>query len=264
MTFKPEAAADEFHQKAVIWTNDPEHQELELHVIGAVYEIVTLEPEGTWTIGRLVDGEQTPFTGVIFSKVQEQFEISGWETSSELVSIETEPLPAEDLESRGARSGYRVNGLIRPEMPVGTFAATLSLQTTIDEGRVIQVPLSATRPGPFSILGKEFTGNNMKLTLGEFPATDGVSATVSLFSSDRRDEPLQFVSTTSDPEYLKVECRPDEDFKAPSRERYILTFTVPPGTPPVRRMDDRLASVHIVTNRPEYSEMRFNVAFWAK
>jgi len=263
MTWKPEEPADEFHQTAQIWTNDPDNQELTLHVKGAVERLFYLLPRGEWQVNRSGDGEEFQFGGVIMSPLVDEFQIVDYKSSSDLLTVEFEPFTEEDLKVDDMKSGYKIQGSITGEAPVGKFRETLTLLTDMADGRKVNIRLSGMFPGPFSILGKDWLGGLMQLNLGDVKASEGKTAKLVMFVT-REDEPIRLEVKEANPAFLQLEIERDESFDVPSREKFLLTFTVPPGSPQGSWQDDDAATIIVGTNRENAPELELGVEMIVK
>lgn len=258
LEWEPTAAEEEFHQMAQIWTNDPENEQLELHVKGQVARMFYLLPDVEWQVNKLADDQPLTFEGMIVSPLTDSFQIVDHSTTSDQIHVEFEPLKAEELAEVNGKSGYRVRGTINGEVPIGKFRETLKVSTDMGGGRDLAVHIAGFFPGPFSILGENWLGSQMKVTLGEVRVSDGKSVTLSMFTK-REDEPMHFNVKDVQPDFLRFEATRDESFTAPTREKYNLTFSVPPGAPQGSWQGDDLASILVSTNRGTAPEFKLFV-----
>ncbi len=263
MTWHPEEPMEEFHQLAQIWTNDPENPELELHVKGAVERLFYLLPRGEWQVNRAGDDEAFQFGGVLMSPLLDEFKIVDYTSSTDALSVEFEPFSEADLEVDKMKCGYKIRGSITGETPVGKFRETLTLVTDMAEGREITISLAGMFPGPFSILGKDWIGSLMQLKLGDVKASEGRTAKLVMFVT-REDEPIQLEVKEANPSFLQLEIERDESFDVPSREKFLLTFTVPPGSPQGSWHGDDAATIIVGTNRKNAPELELGVEMVVK
>lgn len=258
LEWKPEVAAEEFHQMAQIWTNDPENPLLELHVKGAVDRLFYLRPASDWQVNRLNPDDPIEFTGSIVSGIEDEFKIIDYSASTDLIQAEFVPLTPEELEEERVKSGYRVKGTLSGDTPIGKFRETLTMVTDLAENHKVAVHVTGFFPGPFSILGKDWIGSEMLLKLGHIKASEGKSVTLSMFVP-REEEPMQVEVQETDPDFLDMTVVRDESFDVPSRERYLLTFTVPPGSPVGSWQGTNVATISATTNRESAPAFELNV-----
>jgi hypothetical protein len=258
MEWTPVVRAEEFHQMAEIWTNDPEQEKLELHVKGAVEQLALLFPQGEWTLNRIQEEESTQFQGVLCSRLLDEFQITGFESESELLDVKWEPLDEEGLAMNEAKSGYLITGSLNGEMPIGRFNTSLTLMTDMVGGRDFTVKISGVRPGPLSILGKNWLGGEMLLKMGDVKASEGKSMTLSVFA-EPAEKPLEFEIVESNPPVLTLSLKHDESFNAPTKERYLLTIAVPPGAPLGQWSGENEGTMRVRTNRDSFPEIEMYV-----
>ncbi len=257
MSWKPTAVEEEFHQKADIWTNDPENSKVELHVKGAVVELVTISPRGDWALNRIEGGETRKITGFIFSQHLDGFNILGHETSTELVTAEFEPMSDEELEKERAKCGYQIHVTVKGEMAVGKFRATLTMMTDIDGGQDFDIHLWGLRPGPFSILGESWFAKNMLVRIGEVERSQGKTVKLSMFVTPG-EEPIEFETVSTDPPFLDLTFEKDESFDVPAREKYWMIFTVPPDSPVGVWTGERTGTIVVNTNSDAMPQIELN------
>jgi hypothetical protein len=259
LEWKPEEITDAFDKYAEVWTNDPENEKLKLTITGEVRNLVLVKPPAPWTITAVREDGPTTFHGAIASG-EDAFNIVSVESSAEWLTLEYRPFEAGDLEEfgDGMASGYSLTGTIRPEMPVGRFDAKITITTDLKDDYKLEIGVNGTRPGPFSIIGQAWYGREMTVLMKDVKSADGKSVSVSLFT-DREDEPLQFTSVKSEPDTLRVEMQRDETFTSPRKEKYDLTFTILPGSPPGRYANDDRIAVTIETNRESIPRIELSV-----
>jgi hypothetical protein len=264
LEWKPVAPTDAFDKYAEIWTNDPDNEKLRLTITGEVTTLVRVEPPAPWTVSAVREDEPTTFSGVIASG-RDAFEIVAVETTAEWLSVEHRPVEEGELEElgEGMASGYVVTGTIRPEMPVGRFEEKIIIRTDLEaenqEAHELEMVVNGTRPGPFSMIGRSWHGREMTVTMDDVNAAEGKSVTVSMFVPPE-EEPLQFTSVTAQPDIVKVELKRDGTFPSTAnKEKYDLTFTIPPGSRVGRYSQAERISVAIDTNRESLPRIELSV-----
>jgi len=268
LKWTPAAETDSFDKGAVIRTNDPKMPEIRLAAVGRVEQLLVTTPEGTWTIGDVTGRDDVQVAGFIYSGVLEDFKVESIESSNPLLQAEAVPVPEEELQQHKAKSGYKITASLSPGMPVGKFKETLTIKTDIkdnEKASKLEIAVEGTRQGPVQIIptpGVRWNPQSLALDLGQFPASKGASATLSLFvlSPDEKSE-FKFESVDSTVPAVEVSLKPDESAQTGSRRRYELTFSVPPGAPPQAHRAKGAAKVNVKTNHPEAGEMKFFVEF---
>jgi hypothetical protein len=264
LEWRPEGTTDAFDKYAEIWTNDPENEKLRLTITGEVTTLVRVEPPAPWTVNSIRESEPTTFTGAIASG-RDQFEVVSVETTADWLSLEYRPLDVGQLEELGdgMSSGYALSGTIRPEMPVGRFEEKIiirtDLKTETQDAHTLELVVNGTRPGPFSIIGRAWHGREMSVSMENVDAAQGKSVTVSMFTPPA-EEPLQFTSVTSQPDIVQVQLKRDETFPSTAnKEKYDLTFTIPPGSRIGHYSQGQRVSVAIETNRESLPKIELSV-----
>ncbi|MCA9074980.1 MAG: DUF1573 domain-containing protein [Planctomycetaceae bacterium] len=247
LTWEPKSLG-EFHQKAIIHTNDPENKEVELHVKGSVEQLALLSPQGVWMLDRIEENETVEFTGYIMSRHLDTFEVVGYEASSELVTCEFEPISGQVKDRKDVKSGYAVNCKVKGGMPVGRFTASLTINTDMKGGQDFDIQLEGVRPGPFSIIGENWIGSKMLVAMGDVKQAQGKTIKLSMFVS-REDEPLECEVISSDPPFIDFTVEKDESFDVPAREKYWIIFSVPPDAELGSWVGDNAGTIVVKTNR---------------
>lgn len=269
LEWKPTAPTPEFDKGAVVKTNDPKMPEIKLAVVGKVETLVNVMPAGIWNAGEITGDKPVEVSGVVYSRLLDDLEVSADTGDSNMLSAEVHAATPEQLAEQEAKAGFVVKVSILPGMPVGKFEKELVLKTNIDdeEQDEIKVTIAGTRHGPIQILptpGTKWNPEALAIDLGRFPALEGHSGTVSMFVLGlEEDEELTFESVEASPDRVSLNLQRDESFKAEGRQRYTLTFAVPPGTPPETRRGRNAVKVNVSTNHPQAKSMKFYVQFVA-
>lgn len=259
MAWKPLDASTAFDKFAEIWTNDPDNEKLTLRITGVVRDLVQLQPNPPWPVSSVGENEAVTFEGVIASG-EDSFEILSIEPSADWITVESRPLTEEELLkfAGNAISGYVVTGTVEPKMPVGRFEERIVIKTDLTNDYVASIPILGTRPGPFSILGQEWYGNEMTVRMGNVKSADGKSLTLTLFAPSE-DEPIVLTGVESTPDIAQVTLERDDAFPAKVKEKYALTFTLPPGAAVGQYAKENRIKVHLTTNRASIPEINLSI-----
>jgi hypothetical protein len=264
LEWKPVGIAKVFEQAAHVWTNDPDHADLELGVEGSVVTLITRVPEGAWIVGTLAEGQSSTVSGVIASPLVDSFEITGIEKSSDYVDVKYEPLDADALKRVDALSGYALKCTVSPDMPVGTFSERVKVHLSLADASVVEFDVQGGRAGPYQIIGPGWTQERHTLAMGRCPADKGKSTRVSLFVAVPDGVDLKFDEPIVTPPVLKVSLEKDEKFSAGGgRQRYFMTLEAPAGITPGRWSGDTAIKVELSNNHPTVSKAVFKVDFQA-
>ncbi len=268
LEWTPKSADAAFSQQATIATNDPELPTLRLVVSGRVDAVLRIEPEGTWQAGEFSGEAPVTVTGFVYSRILDDFAVTSVTAANPLVSGQAERIAdAEELKRHEAKCGYRIDVTIQPGLPVGRFRENVTIRTDVAEGgrSELTCEIAGTCRGPIQFLptpGVNWDPVRLALDLGQFPAAKGAEASVRLFVSGLKDEELKFEAVDGTVPGVEVSLRRESGGTGGARQRYLMTFRVPPGSPAVHR-NKEAAKIRIRTNHPEAREMNFYVQFVA-
>jgi hypothetical protein len=271
LKWTPAVETETFDKGAVINTNDPKMPEIRLSAVGKVEQLLITAPEGTWTIGDVTGRKDVEVAGYIYSRLLDGFDIESIESSNPLLKAEAIPIAKDELNEQEAKSGYKIKATVSSGMPVGKFKETLTIKTSIkdnEKASKLEIPVEGTRQGPVQLIptpGVRWNPASLSVDLGQFPASEGASAKLSLFVTDPdNEEEFKFESVHATPPAVEVELKPDESLQVGERQRYELTFRVPPGAPPQAHRAKGAVKVDVKTNHPEAREMKFYVEFLSR
>ena len=271
LTWTPAAGQTSIRQSAEIKTNDPLMPMLTLSVGGKLQERVKTVPAELWPVNDILEGHPSESVAYVLSPVIEKFEIKEIENKSDVVKVEYVPMTEAELTEHAAKSGYKVNFKVLPEVAVGSFRLPLTFKTDVKSRKKdgslgdeisVTVDVAGKRTGPISIFGPNFKEEFMAVTLGNFDALKGKKATLNMFVQAEPPGGLKFEEIKLDPKELKVTLEPDP--KSVGRaKRYFLTIEYPPNAPRINRMQDEKhpGVIEVKTNHPSAPQMRFEVLF---
>jgi len=259
LNWKIKAMTEMFRHSASVYTNDPERREIQFTVTGKVDEPYKLQPGSPWEAGEL-SAENAVVKGAIFSAIESKFEITKLSSRQGWANVESAPMTAEQLQEYKAKSGYILTATITPAMPIGPFFEDVSLETTLPNTSTIGFRINGTRPGPLEMFGPSFRPEANALILGEFPAANGKSATISVFARDLETD-LELLGADQEFNSVKVELVKDEKLTGKAK-RYFLKVQIPPGEPQ-DRMRKKAEKINLKFNHPEAQEVRLIVEFLA-
>jgi Protein of unknown function (DUF1573) len=129
-------------KKWTIWTNDPKLPEIAFEVDARVVADVWIEPSGEWRV-RIQGDQDGKLTGKIGSQIEPSFKINSVEPSTRQVKVDYRPLDAKELSHDHLKSGYAINVTVSKEIPLGLFQADIKFRTTLKEGDLIDIRLTA-------------------------------------------------------------------------------------------------------------------------
>jgi len=264
LAWTPTEPADEARQVALLETNDPALPQIRIEAAGRVVPAFSVNPDGSWQLGDLVEGKTTEVAGTIVSAARDHFEIHEIVPSSPLLSASVTPLGREELEHLGARSGYTVHAALAPGLSVGRFQQTLTLHTDLTDGEPIVLVLEGEVPGPIRFLGSRWSAEERMFHLGNFPASEGRKAILSVFIRPFAEGTKPVLTPAgTDVDCLKVSVRRDPSFTGTRQERFEVTIEVPAGSPLTSRIPQTPAHIEFETNVPGQERLTLPVSFVA-
>lgn len=266
LIWKPEVHELEFSKSAAIFTNVPEMQRLDFSVRGQVVPSVNIIPGPNWTAGMVKDDEPVVLEGMIYSLLDEGFEVHRIEASHDWLNVSYTPADTGTLEGMMGLSGYNITCEVLPSCPIGEFLGTLTVFTNQEQQFMdeIVINISGSRTGPFEITGRNWTTSGVgtigELDMGTIAQPDGASFELSLIMTPM-EQLLELTPIASDPEFLQFDMRLDENYPASAKQRYYLTFTVPPNSDLGDWTGENAGSITFRTNIPEREEVTISVVF---
>lgn len=268
LAWTPKVSDEEFRQTATVWTNDPEKKQLELVVHGRVEELLVIRPYLHWDLGMISEGAPTTITGTVHSVILDKFAITGFETSSPLLSAEATPLSADELQELdpAAKCGYRVQAMLEPQMPVGRFRESVTVKTDAKGDNDFPLQIYGSRPGPLQFVkmpGYDWYPEDLAMSFGRFKASEGKKGTILLIVQGMEGQSFEFTDVQADPDFLKLSLEPNDPNNTGARQSYRLTVEVPPGSPPLSRVRKAIGAgaFQIKTNHPQAPEIKLFAEF---
>ncbi|MEX0718094.1 MAG: DUF1573 domain-containing protein [Planctomycetaceae bacterium] len=265
LVWTAEHASPEFRQSAVINVlNDPDRREILLTVRGVVANELDSIPRDEWNVGTIAENRPTTVTGVVYSTVRDSFEILGVTGRSGYLSGEAVPLGDERLGELKAKCGYEIRATLEPEMPGRQFRETLVVRTDLPDREPLELHIVGNRPEPLEFLalaGFTFHSDARAIDLGQFEAKRGKSATLLIFIESESDVEMEVVSR--DPDYLTAYVVENEEYQVKGKKQFRLEVAVPPGSPPLARLQRDSGKVMVKTTHPKLPELKFHVQFVA-
>ena len=265
LEYTPRKVQAEFVQRATIPTNDPETPELKLFIRGRVDDLLAAKPSPRVAFGAFAGEEPEERSFTVMSRMLDEVTVTGTESSSEYLTIETEPLPKTEAEDEGYRSGVRVTVTALPGLPVGQFKEDATIRFDQEEPyHEMLAKITGTRRGPISFLpaarpGQRWMPEALAFDLGTFPAFEGRTGTLQAFV-EGLDEPLELVEVDSSHPYVTLKVRPDETFEGPDgRQKVFFDFVVEPGAPAATHRRKGAVRLKAKTNHPAAENLAFYV-----
>lgn len=276
LEWTPKDATPQFHQKADIWTNDPENLTIALNVVGTVDDYLHMVPDGSWELPVLVDDDPRSIEGRIFSTVLDDFNILSVDTPSDYLSAEWRVLEKDELAQYNAKSGFEVKVTAQPTMAVGKHSDLVTITTDVEEREKLSVSVYTKRPGPVQTLsyvppGESFTHLKWRpsvpsIHLGELRSDEGQVGWFSLLVRGAKDEKLvvediEKVIPNFNADDLEVEVKEDESADFPNSKRLIVTVRIKPGAKKGSHLLKESAKITLKTNIKGLESYKFYVEF---
>jgi len=265
LEWHPLKVNDTFQQRATIKTNDPNRKEVKLYIRGKVQQIVMLQPLNRWNLGAISETEVTTVTGHIYSAILEDFNITKLSVPSESITLSQRPFNEEEKNEYEAKSGYTIQVEVDPNVEVGQFDYPVTIQTDIKDGKTFTVNLSGHRNGPLSVIpppGVTWFEESMGARLPEFSAAEGKKVTFTVYITGLSPtEEMKLENVDAEPDFIKVLLKKDEKHRGKTRQKYVLTFDIPAGSPPQQRLQKNSAKIILHTTHPEMKKIKFFLSF---
>ncbi|MCA9068666.1 MAG: DUF1573 domain-containing protein, partial [Planctomycetaceae bacterium] len=275
LTWNPKAVEPEFSKTADIYTNDCENKVITLLVKGTVQELLSINPVGGWTMHNVERSKPETRTAELYSAVLDEFKLSSVDTSNENVKASFEPISPEELKAMGAKSGYRVTMTLNPkELKHGDIDERITVHTDVEGANEVPFSVKGNFLGPITGLPYRPEGVNTKdmkwrpellhTDLGQFPADKGGEGWYKIVVAEMPEgETFKVDQIESSLEFVSADVKPLPAPPKSTRQYFLVTFKVQPGTPPGTYQRKKSAKVVLRTNHPLAEEIKFYVEFIA-
>lgn len=258
LTWKPKIPRDPFNEDLEFQTNDPATPKFALKLRGHVERMVEMEPE-IWDFGTIGTDKTVEFVGGIWSKTKD-FEILGLDCSHKEMAAESIAMTDEELENRGAKTGYRIRVHVPPlSSPPGPVHETVTVRTNVNKRADYKVAVTGQWPGPYQISGPLWNPRVYCIEFDQFPAAEGKSTRMQLNVTGLKEE-FRFLEVKSDDDAIEVILDRGQE-PSETRQFYSMTVRVKPGAPPSVRAGSTASQVRIKTNHPRTPELVFKVEY---
>ncbi len=239
----------EFRQFAPLMLSDG--QQVRLHVVGKVIKRIVMSPSDKWDLGEMLEPQPKEFQATITSGLLEAFQVESVSNQNPALKVTVAPMTPEKLKQAGLKSGFELNAVLQPIIPIGEFTDTVTINVLDPKPIVMKVDVVALRSGAIQIFGPSWHEPMKALGLGAFDPKTGTSARLNL-STRRVDDELKVVKVKCADPRVSVEIKPDARFKDQPGEfrRYELFVKVAPSNREMvyTHMDPLL--IEIETNQP--------------
>jgi Protein of unknown function (DUF1573) len=255
-----------FRQTATILTNDPLHSRFELTVEGEVTEATGIYPPD-FVFDKIASGDIKSADVDIMAMAQDDLKVSDPTLSntetSKYFDVDVEAVESSDLPSPAAKAGVRVRVTTKRGLRLGRFDQWLSLTTNIPDAEQIKIPIFGRVVGNISIYGRMWNEEQGVLRLGRVKSSAGATAPLTIVIRGDNADKLKLSIHSVDPPELVAKLGEPKRVKE-SLVHVPLAIEIPPGTPPMARLDidqHDEALVVITTDDPALPEMVLGVRF---
>ncbi len=258
--------AGPFRQTATLHTNDPRQPNVELQIEGQIVDASGVEPP-QFAFDKLAIKETKTADVIVMAMLQDNLEIKSAELSDEQdrdkFDIKVEHVDREKLPNSDARDGYRITVTAKPGLPIGRFFHYVTLDTNLEEGEKLHIPLIGHVVGDISIHGTNWREDEGTLLLGPVKSATGKKARLNVVVRGDGAENIKIDVGTVDPSELKVSMGEPKRLRA-NLVHIPVDIEVPAGTRPMARMatsQGDAGKVVLQTTHPDMKEISFGVRF---
>jgi hypothetical protein len=255
-----------FRQTATIITNDPLNPRVELSVQGEVTEATGIYPPD-FTFDKVTAGETKTAEVFIMAFTQDELKVDEPEFSNtetrKFFDVSVEPIPTKELPNPKAKAGVRVRVSTKPGLRLGRFDQWLSVTTNIPDAEKMKIPIVGRVVGNIGIHGRMWNEDQSVLRLGRVKSSEGVEAPLNVVIRGEGADKVMLSIASVDPPELVAKLGTPKKIKD-TLVHVPLVIEIPPGTPPMARLDINQhdeARVVLRTNHPDVPEMVLGVRF---
>jgi hypothetical protein len=255
-----------FRQTATIHTNDPRQPDIELQIDGEIVEASGLQPT-EFNFDKLTVGESKTAEVYVMAMLQDDLTVSSAELTNEgtrdKFDVKIEPVEREQLPVKTAQAGARITLTAKPGLPIGRFDQYLTLNTNLEEGEKLHVPVLGRVVGDISVHGTNWREEEGVLVLGSVESSKGRKERVNVVVRGENAEDVKFEVGSVDPPELKVTIGEPKRLKT-TLLHVPVDIEVPPGTRPMVRLatsQGEEAKVVLKTTHPKMKELAIGVRF---
>jgi hypothetical protein len=255
-----------FRQTANILTNDPLNSRIELSVEGEVTEATGVFPPD-FMFDKVTAGQEKSADVYIMAFAADELTVGDPEFSNtetrKFFDVSVEPVEQNQLPNTKAKAGARVRVTTKPGLRLGRFDQWISVTTNIPDAEKMKIPIIGRVIGNISIHGRMWNEDQGVLRFGRVKSSEGAEAPLTVVVRGDDAESVRLSVASVDPPELKATLGEPKKIKD-GLVHVPLTIAVPPGTPPMARLDiDQHDEARVVlkTTLPDVPEMVLGVRF---
>jgi hypothetical protein len=249
----------DFAHSATIFTNDPNRKRVRLLLHGTIRKYVAADPKRI-VLSAMRREEARSVGATLYSQVWESFRVEDVTSTLDGLNWQIGPADPETLSEWKARSGYRLEVAVPPNLPAGNFWHELEMSVVPGDGspaRTFSLDVTGSVLSRITIYGPKLLGGKI-LKLGTIPEGEGARERLTMkVRDDHRRLLIERVET--DPEFLQVEVVPldsgNEDLGL-----YRIDVEIPPDAP-IGDFISHPGEFRIVSDHPKLPVLALKVAF---
>jgi hypothetical protein len=249
-------SVESFHKTVQILTNDPKHEQLLFEINGSVTPPIVVSPEDpVLDMAQVENDHERDFHLLMYSPDRPKMKILSATTSRpDLLEMIEEQLDEQEqayLKQKKASGGHKFLVRVKPTSKLGVFHEELVVTTDHPLRPEVRQVVTGRIVGPVQVTPTSLRLNNINSAKGA-----SVPATIMVVGQDQTHFEIE-----KTPKNVKVTIAPvDEKSKRPGAVKsraYIMTVTVPPGTPPGIIQEP----IVLKTDNPRAKELKVDVYF---
>jgi hypothetical protein len=255
-----------FRQSAPVYTNDPQNSTIQLTIHGEVTDAKGIEPR-EFAFGTIPAGESKTAEVFVMAMLQDNLVVSDPQlsdpTTRDKFEVNVVPVEPADLPNPTAKAGVVVTLTAKPGLPIGRINQWLALETNLEDGEHLEIPVTGRVVGDISVRGLAWSEEQAMLLMGSVKSSEGKQETLNLFVRGAEPDAVKLeVASTDPPELSATLGAPkklsDGLFSVP------LMVEIPIGTQPMIHTDTaqgEAGRIVLTTTHPKVKELVLGVRF---
>ncbi len=247
-------------------TNDPKTPRIGLSVEGEVVESTALRPSEL-QFGAMRSDETREAYLYLLSYSDQQVEVLDYQLTGkqlpEQLEVRIEPLSPDQLLEQQASGGVKVVASYRAGKTLGPFGGSLKLETTLENTKMITVPILGWVEGDISVYGPGWVAQGGLLKMGTFQSKQGKKMRLTMAVRGPYAQTTRFEVDRTDPPELKVTF--GEPREMGDQLMHVPLFVeIPAGTRPMVRLGEPAstdAEIVLRSTHPVSTVVRLRVQF---
>lgn len=255
-----------FRQTATIHTNDPRQPDVELTIEGEIVDASGVEPPD-FMLDKVTAGETKSAEVYVMSMLQDEVIVNsaelGTEETRDKFDVKIEDVPREQLPNKSARDGVKITITAKPGLPIGRFDQYLTLDTNLQDGEKLHIPVIGRVVGDISVYGPNWSDEQGVLNLGHVQSSAGKSSRVNIVVRGENAADVRFDVGSMDPPEMKVTIGESKRL-SDTLAHVPVEIEVPAGTRPMVRLGTAQgdeAKIVLTTTHPTMKELVVPVRF---